>query len=415
MSILAICLETSWDSIGAMLMAMQRGTSVCMMSMRWPAAQIEHELSRLGINQIVTNRTDLVTEQIRPSHFLKKSDKLTRIQDLHPKARTILHTSGSSSRPKAVVHSIKSHVLSANRAISKLNLGSSDRWLLSLPLWHVSGMSIVFRCLIANAKIILPDSSLSLLESLSDHQITHVSMVATQLMKFMDEPPPASLRAAIIGGGPTPRYVLKRALNNGWPIRTTYGMTETSSMVTLSNDSSQIGSSGRVLPGNELRIASDGEILVRSPMICAGYLNEGKIEGIIDQDGWLHTGDLGELNSSGELIVKSRKDSMFISGGENISPEEIERVIYESTRVQEAMVIPVPDDKFGQRPVAFIRGCTDFEGLSRFLEKNLPNFKVPICYSWPDHNPSTSIKRDRKSWISLALQLQSLTDQPAKN
>ncbi len=405
MNAIGICLETSRQALEAVLGCMQSGMSVCMLSMRWPAALIDRTLEGLGIAHVVTTRTDLKTGSVHPSFCHTAGINPEILRHLHRSAVTIMHTTGSSAEPKAVVHTLNNHLFSAKKAISRLNLQSTDRWLLSLPLWHVSGMSIVFRCLTAGAEFIIPKPEISLMEALSAYRITHVSMVSTQLVQVLDTSPPASLRAAIVGGGPVSHGVLERAIKNGWPIRTTYGMTETSSMITLSDPEFVPGSSGHALDENELKIAPDGEILIRSPAVCAGYLHKGEIQSIVDEDGWFSTGDLGKLHPTEGLYVLGRKDNVYISGGENISPEEIERVLCEFSGVQDAIVVPVPDDKFGQRSVAFVQASSDFEGLKSFLAANLPKFKIPICYPWPEHTLSGTIKPDRTSFKELAIQL----------
>ena len=379
-----------------------------MLSTQWPSASVDRALDQLGIENVVTTRKDLRTNRINPESFDTNRVDYSKIREGSGKVATILHTSGTSSEPKAVAHTLNNHIASAKSACSKLNLGSGDRWLLSLPLWHVSGMSIVFRCLMSGAKIVIPDLEMPLIEALSIHKITHVSMVAAQLMQVMDQPPPASLCAAIVGGGPTPHHVLDQGIKMGWPIRTTYGMTETSSMVTLSDQRFPYGTSGHILQGNELKIAKDGEILVRSPAVCLGYLHGGSVQSAADHDGWLHTGDLGKLDPTEHLYVLGRKDNMFISGGENVSPEEIEQVLHSFSEVQESIVVPVPDPRFGQRPVAFIRGCSDFGGLAYFLAQRLPKFKIPAFYSWPTEISSTSLKHNRKSLTNLAMRLQNI-------
>ena len=377
-----------------------------MLSTQWPGSSVDQALGQLGIKNVVTTRKDLQTNRINPDSYDTNRMDYPKIRAGSGKIATILHTSGTSDGPKAVAYTLDNHIASAKSACLKLNLRSDDRWLLGLPLWHVSGMSIIFRCLISGAKIVIPDPEMPLMEALSTHKITHVSIVAAQLMQVIDQPPPASLRAAIVGGGPTPHHILDQGIRTGWPIRTTYGMTETSSMVTLSGKKFPYGSSGQILQGNELKIAKDGEILVRSPAVCLGYLYGDRMQSAVDNDGWLHTGDLGKLDPIGQLYVLGRKDNMFISGGENISPEEIEQVMHTFPEVQESIVVPVPDSRFGQRPIAFIRGCSDFDGLTHFLAQHLPKFKIPTFYSWPTEMPSTSLKHNRKSLTNLAIQLQ---------
>ncbi|MCY3595072.1 MAG: o-succinylbenzoate--CoA ligase [Bacteroidetes bacterium] len=401
-----ICLESNWQTVGIVLEYIQAEIPLCMLSTQWPSTAVDQALDQLGIKNAVTTRKDLKTNRINPDSYDTNRMDYPKIRAGSGKIATILHTSGTSSGPKAVAHTLDNHIASAKSTCSKLNLGSSDRWLLSLPVWHISGMSIIFRCLMSGAKIIIPDPDMPLLEALFAHNITHVSMVAAQLMQVIDQPPPASLRAAIVGGGPTPHHVLDQGIKRGWPIRTTYGMTETSSMVTLSGKKFPNGSSGHTLQGNEIKIAKDGEILVRSPAVCLGYLHGDSVQSAVDNDGWLHTGDLGKLDPTGQLYVLGRKDNMFISGGENISPEEIEQVLHTFPGVQESIVVPVPDSRFGERPAAFIRGCSDFDGLTHFLAQHLPKFKIPIFYSWPTEIPSTSLKHNRKSLTNLAIRLQ---------
>ncbi len=405
-----ICLEPGWQAVEVLLGCVHAGVSACMLSMHWPKAAVDQALGRLGIKYVLTTRTDLEVECLNAA-VCYAGKPYTDYAGSSEGVATIVYTSGSSATPKAVAHSLENHITSAKSACAALGLASSDRWLLSLPLWHVSGISIVFRCSIARAKIVVPDPGMSLIEALSSYQITHVSMVPTQLIRVLEQAqtPPRHLRAVIVGGGPMPRGVLKMAINNGWPIRTTYGMTETTSMVTLSNKNPSPGSSGHVLQGNELKIAGDGEILVRSPANCLGYLNVDTITSIADENGWLHTGDLGRVDENGELYVLGRKDYMFTSGGENISPEEIEHVLCGVQGVQKAVVVPIPDPEFGQRPAAFIQGSAKFEDLEIILNRKLPRFKMPKCYAWPDSIRSHSLKPDRKLLTELAVRLHGST------
>ena len=409
-STVGICLEPGWQAVEMLLGCAYAGVSACMLSVGWPGAAVNRALRRLGIKYVLTTRTDLEVECLNPAVCYAEKPH-TGDASSYGGVATIVYTSGSSATPKAVAHSLENHVTSAQSACAALNLGSSDRWLLSLPLWHVSGISIVFRCSIAGATIIVPDPGMSLIEALSSYQITHVSMVPTQLIRVLEQAqkPPSHLRTVIVGGGAMPQGVLKMAINKGWPVHTTYGMTETTSMVTLSKKNPSPGSSGHVLQGNELKIAEDGEILIRSPATCLGYLEADTIVNIEDEDGWLHTGDLGRLDKNGELYVLGRKDNMFISGGENISPEEIEHMLCGVQGVQKAVVVPTPDPEFGQRPVAFIQGSAKFEDLEKILNRELPRFKIPRYYPWPDSTRSHSLKPDRKLLTELAVRLQDST------
>jgi O-succinylbenzoic acid--CoA ligase len=149
------------------------------------------------------------------------------------------------------------------------------------------------------------------------------------------------------------------------------------------------------LPEREVSISQGGEILVRGATLFAGYVEDGTPDRPVDSDGWFHTGDLGELDENGFLRVLGRKDNMFVSGGENIQPEEIEEALSALSGVEAAVVVPVDDPEFGQRPVAFVR----MEGektvdLAPGLEKILPRFKIPVAfYAWPEEGGGMKVNR----------------------
>ncbi|MCY4226030.1 MAG: o-succinylbenzoate--CoA ligase [Bacteroidetes bacterium] len=401
-----ICVDSGGRGVHSILSNLEEGISVCMLSTRWPASSIDESMEALGIRHVISCRKDLKTRTLEPNVLETKKIDHYDLSKVSSQVGTMIFTSGSSAQPKAVFHSIRHHLYSAHRVAEELKLGPQDRWLLSLPLWHVSGISIVFRCLIAGAEVVIPDSHMPLLESLSQYKITHVSLVSTQLLQVMDTSPPDCLRVAIVGGGPISHQMIDAARYHGWPILTTYGMTETSSMVALSDEQSDPRSSGRVLQGHELMIASDQEILVRSPSVCSGYLSGSQLKSVVDEDGWYHSGDLGEMDQSGNLYVLGRKDYMFISGGENISPEEIQSWINNYPDVLESIVIPIPDPTFGHRPVAFIRGPVSMESISEYLAEHLPKFKVPVLYPWPENVISHLGKYGRETFIQLAIDLQ---------
>jgi O-succinylbenzoic acid--CoA ligase len=224
-------------------------------------------------------------------------------------------------------------------------------------------------------------------------------MVATQLRRVLqdDDTPPPSLRAALLGGSALPASLTDWAHERGWSIHTSYGMTEMASQVatTPPGASAQtLRTSGRVLPHRTCTIAPDGEILVRGPTLLEGYVTKEGRNDPRDADGWYHTGDVGRIDSDGLLHVEGRQDRMFVSGGENIQPEAIERVLTRHDDVLQAAVVPVPDETYGQRPVAFVRSRARSEEdrvpealqevLRDSLAAELPRFMVPDAfYPWP--------------------------------
>jgi O-succinylbenzoic acid--CoA ligase len=190
-----------------------------------------------------------------------------------------------------------------------------------------------------------------------------------------------------------------------------YGSTEMSSQATATRPGeppAALHTAGRPLAFRELALAADGEIMVRGRTLFRGYFEGGEVRPSRDAQGWFHTGDLGRLDADGRLIVVGRRDSMFISGGENIHPEEIEREILGFPGMLEAIVVPVPDPEFGARPAAFLRtadgALPDVAAVDRFLRGALPGFKVPRRYlPWP--NLGEGVKPDRRALETLAREI----------
>jgi O-succinylbenzoic acid--CoA ligase len=252
---------------------------------------------------------------------------------------------------------------------------------MNLPLYHVSGLSILFRCLFFGACAVF--SAPGALPS----SITHASLVATQLYRFLDKGirPPSTLRAVLAGGGPFPDSLLRRALRAGWPLHLTYGMTEAASQICTSQlldpDVKEFFC-GHPLPGRALRIAPDGEILLSGPVLFSHSLGSGnRFEP--RRGNWYATGDLGEYEETKGLRIIGRRDRMFISGGENIHPEQIERALLEIPGVFGAIVLPVSDPEFGNRPIAFLQcsfsldSPSDRERIVSHLRERIPSTHLP--------------------------------------
>ena len=273
----------------------------------------------------------------------------------------IMFTSGSSGEPKAVAHSFGNHYYSALAANEHIPVSPGDRWLLSLPLYHVGGLGILWRTFLAGGTVVVPDSSTDLADSLRKFNITHVSLVSTQLHRLLNDPKNVAvlqkMKVILIGGSAIPDALIRKAVAVRLPVHVTYGLTETASQVATSERLSKENSlpRGRILKNAQVRISDDHEILVKGKTLFQGYVNGKNIELLLDKEGWFHTGDFGCLNEDGTLTVLGRKDNMFISGGENIQPEEIERHLCHIDGVVQAVVVPVKSEEFGARPVAFVQ------------------------------------------------------------
>ncbi len=327
---------------------------------------------------------------------------------------TIIFTSGSTGAPKAALHTLGNHYYSALGSNANIPLAPGDRWLHSLPLYHVGGLAILFRCLLAGATVALPEPGAPLGRDIAG--ATHVSLVSTQLLRLLREEDldPAGLRAILLGGSSIPTSLIDEALARGLPVHTSYGLTEMASQVTATPPGAsqkELHTSGRPLPHREISISEDGEILVRGETLFMGYMRNGTADPALDADSWFHTGDLGELDADGYLRVRGRKDNLFVSGGENIQPEEIEEALCRLEGVEDAVVVPIPDAEFDFRPVAFVRGGRP-ENLGRALEQVLPRFKIPVAFHrWP--GGTEGMKVDRAFFSERARRLHRDKEDPA--
>ncbi len=372
-------------------------------NIRWPEAQIRDTLQDIGCNHLISSED---IEAITLRH--KDKEGAFKETEIHlNNEATIIFTSGSSGRPKAVVHTIKNHYYSALGSNMNISFGPGDVWGIFLPFYHVGGLSIIFRALISGGAMAIPQKKGSLTESIQKMGITHLSLVPTQLYRMLKDPDEIRilqrLKAILLGGAPASKSLVKRAKGSGLNIYTTYGSTEMASQITTTrpNDTLEhLLTSGKVLPFRELQVSNDGEIMVKGQTLFKGYWDKKGINRPFTCDGWFKTGDLGYLNKEGYLIVRGRKDNMFISGGENIQPEEIEQRLTQINGIIEAIVVPVEDEEWGQRPVAFVYPDMDKEidekNIKKILENYLPRYKIPDrIFRVPENIDKKGIKLDR--------------------
>ena len=302
---------------------------------------------------------------------------------------SIIFTSGSTGLPKGAVLSLANFCFSALGANQQMKLIPGDRWLLSIPLFHVGGLGVMFRCLLSGATMVIPASKQSWEDQLRQHSITHLSLVPTQLQRMIDQENVfllKPLKLILLGGAAQSSQLIGRAQSLGLRLMTSYGSTEMSSQVATARPKrihQTWTACGGVLPYREVRLAEDGEIMVRGQTRFLGYLEiepdssdsgELKLKKPFDAEGWFASGDLGQWigNPGSEplLKMKGRKDSMFISGGENIHPQEIEERLMEFPGILQAIVVPVQDLEYGQRPVAFLKfNETDDPSSVPFLDE----------------------------------------------
>ena len=291
----------------------------------------------------------------------------------------IIHTSGTSARAKPIELTYGNFLWSALGSAVALGCDREERWLCTLPLSHVGGLSILIRSVIYATTAVIHErfDTQRVLTALQQERITLVSLVATTLARLLDGglQHPAHLRCALTGGGPVPRELVTRAQMAGVAVSQTYGLTEACSQVSSTPIAALRNGScgaGPALFCTNVVIAPDGEIMISGPTVSPTALGP---------DGWLRTGDLGGLDEDGILHVTGRKADTIVSGGENVAPAEVEAVLESHPSVLEAAVVARPDPQWGEAVTAIVVARahvnTDADELRAHCARHLAPYKVP--------------------------------------
>ena len=297
----------------------------------------------------------------------------------------IMNTSATTGQFKSVPlrwGQIRAHVQASKEVLGKTE---QDNWLMILPLFHVSGLSILLRSLYnGTAVTILPKyDEAQVLKLIESENINMMSLVPTILTQLEPSITYHKLRVILLGGEFIPMALIDACEKKSLPIYKTYGMTETfSQSVTFSvlDYPHKRDSVGKPLPGMQVRIDKPdadgvGEIHLTGPMVMTGYIDKEPI----DSD--LNTDDIGYVDEDGFVYILNRRKDLIISGGENIYPKELEDLVYTLPSVKECAVVPVPDPKWGQVPALFV-AFHDGESMTAdailsFMTKSLAKYKVP--------------------------------------
>ncbi len=313
-----------------------------------------------------------------------------------------IYTSGTSGQPKAALLTYGNLLASAVGSAFQLGVRAEDRWLAVLPLFHIGGLSILVRSLLAGTTAVVHErfNETMVSRAFREERVTLASLVPAMLRRLLDHDEgrpryPSIIRAVLIGGASVSPALLARAEDYGLPVAPTYGLTEAASQVTTlapGEVQRRPGSSGHPLLGISLTIDIDGnaadpdeigEILVSGPTVSSGYLNRPHES---RPGGWLRTGDLGALDVDGRLTVTDRRDDLVVSGGENVYPAEVEAVIASHPAIVECAVVGLTDERWGQAVTAAIvlmRGVRlDIAELESFLRGRLAGYKCPRRFEW---------------------------------
>lgn len=388
------------ETLLAWLALLQCGARVLPLNPQLPEVLLQELLPALNVqHQLVLNGAALPGDL--PALTLQAAEGVHAVCWHGERLVSMTLTSGSTGLPKAAVHSASAHLASAAGVLALMPFAAEDDWLLSLPLFHVSGQGIIWRWLLAGARMTVRDKQ-PLAQMLQG--CTHASLVPTQLWRLLNDDAAHSLKAVLLGGAAIPVELTERALAQGIRSFCGYGLTEFASTV-CAKAADGAADVGEPLPGREVKIVA-GEIWLRASSMAAGYWRDGQLLPLTNDEGWFATRDRGKLHN-GRLTVVGRLDNLFFSGGEGIQPEEVERVILAYPAVQQVFIVPLDDVEYGQRPVAVVEcddGC-ELSALATWSAERLARFQQPVRWlRLPDTLKNGGIKISRQALREWARQ-----------
>jgi len=366
------------------LSCMRTGIIFCPINARFSQHEIEIRLTVLNSQFIWHEQCHCIlpTKSLALDFIATETEQLPKA--LLPidsqRVINIIFTSGSSGKPKAVMHNMRNHFYSAIGSQKLIPLIEGDRNLLSLPLYHISGYAAVFRTMLAGASLIFTEQSLTT-NLLQTYSITHLSLVVTQLYRLLEDPQfnqrNLDIKHLLLGGSAFAESLLNQTSQRGLHYHLSYGLTEMSSQVATSYDSQTL----LILPDRDVKIV-DGEILLRGKTRFVGYFNHQQPNHFIPAEQWFASKDIG-IKVGNQLKIMGRKDRQFVCAGENIQPEEIEARLITLDNIKQAYIVPIADPLLGHRPIAFIdwkNTPLSDEQINKHMRLKLSALKCPSHY-----------------------------------
>jgi len=338
----------------------------------------------------------------------------------------LMYTAGTTGFPKGVMLSHNSFSIYVLENVSPADPETREGNILTVPLYHVAGIQAMMAAIYGGRTLIMERQfeAGEWMELVEKEKANRAMMVPTMVKQLMDHPDfskhdLSSLRVITYGAAPMPLEVIKKAVElfPGVSFINAFGQTETASTITtLSPEDHNItgteeekekklkrlSSIGRPMSdvemkiideeGNDLPVGEVGEIVARGPRVMSGYWkDEEKTDKTIDKDGWVHTGDMGYMDEDGYFFLAGRATDMIIRAGENISPEEVEGVLLSHPKVDDGAVIGVPDEEWGEVPMAVVvvkKGEeATAEEIMEYCRANLASFKRPRSVVFTEELP----------------------------
>lgn len=417
--------------------AARMGLTLVTFNSRLTAAEVEWQIGFTQCGFVVvdeTNQETLSTLGQVNKFLIPGLSQLTnlptnkQITDNGSALQSIVFTSGTTGRPKAVPITFDQHFNSAMGSAYRLGVQADDVWLSVLPLYHVGGLAVIFRSLLYGTAVDLhPRFDLAEINAALDQKpISLISVVPTMLYRLIEsrEAWPDSMRLILVGGAAASPELVEAAgalsKDDRLLISTSYGMTEVGSQFatqTPADTAKKPGSVGKPFLFNQLQVVDDageesragevGEIQIKGAVVMVGYLdNPAANAERFTADGWFSTGDLGYFDADGDLFVVQRRSDLILSGGENVYPAEVEAILRQHPAVKEACVVGLPDAEWGQTVAAMVEllpgESLSGQALILFSQEKLARYKQPRMIEIVDQLPQTaSGKIERKVVFEL--------------
>ena len=369
-----------------------------------------------GFDEFLERRAEVSPEELGARQDSLDPDEVINMQ----------YTSGTTGFPKGVQLTHANIVKNAFYIGECMELGPEDRVCIPVPFFHCFGCVLGTLSTVTHEGTMVPVESFDaeeVLQAVHEERCTAVLGVPTMFIAELEHPDfedydTSSLRTGIMAGSPCPMEVMKQVVDvmGASEITIAYGQTESSPVITQTRTEDplelRVSTVGRALPETEVRIVGvdggedcgpgeQGELLTRGYLVMRGYYKmEDKTAEVIDDDGWLHTGDLAVMDENGYVRITGRAKDMVIRGGENVYPREIEEFLFTHPDISDVQVYGVPDEKYGEQVAATVKKRPDSdlteEDVKEFCRKNIARYKVPFYVDFVEEYPMTASGKIQK-------------------
>ena len=398
-----LCVTPAPDAIAALFALWKAGCVAAPLHERLTPPEVDHACKIVNSSLHIDNYTLQYTLRTTPSKGHDGSRAPTP-RSPFPDVIAYILTSGSSGPPKALGFTRGTFAASASAVANRLESGPGDRWGLCLSPGHIGGLSLIVRAVMTGSSVrIWPTFDAgAVARAILAGEVTHLAVVPVMLQRILarlgDHQVPESLRCVLVGGAAAPRALLDQAWAAELPLATTWGMTETASQVATAPPAlarRHPGTAGRPLSGVEVRQGPGGALHVRGPTLASVVIRGpgAPPEPLpTDPGGWFATRDLGRVDPGGLVWIEGRAGAIIVSGGLNVSPAEVERVIEALPGVTAAVVTGIPDEEWGEVVAAVVEAdpaAVTAADVNRHCRKHLVRGRCPTRTLVVDELPRT--------------------------